>query len=111
MDKIGIKRRGIWIALVIAAVMSAAAFTQAPTPTPYVNASAVPRLVIRNGVMTWVNTQAFKPVPSALLKQGESVCRIFDTPTQKYRAAGYHPRALNAEGKPFPGGGYFCVKK
>jgi hypothetical protein len=71
----------------------------------------VPRLEVRNGVMTWVNTDAFKPIPAALLKQGEVVCRIFDTPTQKYRPAGYHPRALNAEGKPFPGGGFFCVKK
>jgi hypothetical protein len=71
----------------------------------------VPRLELRNGVMTWVNASAFKPIPAALLKQGEAVCRIFDTPTQKHRPAGYHPRALNAEGKPFPGGGYLCVKK
>jgi hypothetical protein len=71
----------------------------------------VPRLELRNGIMTWVNAKAFKPIPAALLKQGEAVCRIFDTPTQKHRPAGYHPRALNAEGKPFPGGGYLCVKK
>lgn len=71
----------------------------------------VPRLEIRNGVMTWVNARAFKPIPAALLKQGEAVCRIFDTANQKHRPAGYHPRALNAEGKPFPGGGYLCVKK
>ena len=90
----------------MAFIASASAQNMRAVPDP-----TVPRLVIQNGVMTWVNTRAFKPVPSALLKQGESVCRIFDTPTQKYRAAGYHPRALNAEGKPFPGGGYFCVKK
>lgn len=93
--------------LVVAALMAGSSVHVAAAP----NDPNVPRLVMRNGVMTWVNTRAFQPVPAALLKQGEAVCRIFDTPTQKYRPAGYHPRALNAEGKPFPGGGYFCVKK
>lgn len=73
--------------------------------------ASVPRLEIRNGVMTWVNTRAFLPVPAALAKQGDTVCAVFDSPTRRHRAAGYHPRALNAQGKPFPGGGYFCVPK
>jgi hypothetical protein len=105
-----IKRQvGFWVVKVsavgaLSAMLSLHAAAAPRDPT-------VPRLEIRNGVMTWVNANAFKPIPAALLKQGEAVCRIFDTPTQKHRPAGYHPRALNAEGKPFPGGGYLCVKK
>lgn len=100
---------GLWIAKVsmvtVLITMLSARATAAPSDPD------VPRLEIRNGVMTWVNAKAFKPIPAALLKQGEAVCRIFDTATQKHRPAGYHPSALNAEGKPFPGGGYLCVKK
>lgn len=105
------KRRDLWFAWVTAAMMSAVVVAQAPKPTPAPSSksSAVPRLVIRNGVMTWTNAKAFQPVPASLVEQGATVCRIFNTPARQYRAAGYHSQALNVQGKPFPGGGYYCI--
>ena len=76
----------------------------APSDTP-------PQIVIRNDVRTWDHPGAFGPVPESLLERGQSVCGALDTDKVKYQARGYHPSALNLEGKAFPGGGYYCVPR
>ena len=54
----------------------------------------------------WDRPGAFGPVPANLQAQGDAACRAggFN------RAIGYHPSALNLDGKPIAGGGYFCAR-
>ena len=55
--------------------------------------------------VAWDRPSAFGPVPENLQEKGDSICK-----KGKYeRAVGYHPRALDLEGKPIPDGGYFCT--
>jgi len=60
-----------------------------------------------NGVeyLTWVRVSSFGPVPEALQAVGHLRCMKLGT---SLRAVGYHPRALDLQGKPTPGGGFFC---
>lgn len=70
-----------------------------------------PRLVIKNNVASWDNSAAFGPVPAELLQAGQRVCMKLDTKDAQYKAGGYHSGALDVDGKPIRGGGYYCVKK
>ncbi|MBK5913636.1 hypothetical protein [Rhodocyclus purpureus] len=62
-------------------------------------------------VIAWDNPSAFGPVPAALAAKGQAVCGSLDTEKMKFEAIGYHPHAKDVNGKPFDGGGYFCVRK
>ena len=68
-----------------------------------------PQIVVRNDVRTWDNPGAFGPVPDNLKEAGAKVCATLDTDKTKHEARGYHSKAMNLEGKPFAGGGYYCV--
>ncbi len=69
-----------------------------PGPVP-------PRLnSLREGDLTWDNPGAFGPVPARLQAIGDSTCLDFGFT----HADGYHPDALDVNGKPFDGGGFFC---
>ncbi len=68
-----------------------------------------PRIVVRNDVRTWDNPGAFGPVPDSLKETAAKVCGTLDTDKAKHEARGFHSRALNLEGRPFAGGGYYCV--
>ncbi len=54
----------------------------------------------------WDRPGAFGPVPANLQAQGDAGCQAGGFT----RAIGYHPGALNLEGKPIAGGGYFCAR-
>lgn len=72
-------------------------------------AETPPRIVVRNDVKTWDNPGAFGPVPESLAVVAAQVCATLDTDKVKHKALGYHARAQDLEGKPFPTGGYYCV--
>ncbi|CAK0745049.1 hypothetical protein CCP3SC15_1350005 [Gammaproteobacteria bacterium] len=69
-----------------------------PDPVP-------PRLVLNeNKVPTWDRPNAFGAVPDELKAKGDEVCKSAGAK----EATGYHANALNLNGKPFQGGGFFC---
>lgn len=55
--------------------------------------------------LTWDRPWAFGQVPEELKASGDISCMKTGI---NMRATGYHPRALDRQGKPTPGGGYFC---
>lgn len=55
--------------------------------------------------LTWDRPWAFGKVPEELKASGDISCMKTGI---NMRATGYHPRALDRQGKPTPGGGYFC---
>jgi len=70
-----------------------------------------PQIVIRDDVKIWDNPGAFGPVPQELQSAAESACTSLNTDKLTFEPKGYHAQALNLEGKPFNGGGYYCVPK
>lgn len=68
-----------------------------------------PQIVVRNDIKTWDKPTAFGPVPEELKERAASTCASLDTEKVKHEARGFHSGALNLEGKPFKGGGYYCV--
>ena len=55
--------------------------------------------------LTWDRPLAFGKVPEELKASGDISCMKTGI---NMRATGYHPRALDRQGKPTSGGGYFC---
>lgn len=70
-----------------------------------------PQLSKRGDLIAWSNAGAFGPVPAALAHAGDARCAVLDTSKVKYRAIGYHWQALDLNGRPLPGGGYYCVPR
>lgn len=71
-----------------------------------------PRLVKDGeGKVIWNNSALFGPVPAELLAAGTKNCSQLDSKDAKHEARGYHAKALSLDGRPFVGGGYFCVQK
>lgn len=60
---------------------------------------------------SWDNPSAFGPVPADLAQTAQKVCSELDAKDVQYKATGYHSEAQDLDGKPVPGGGYFCVRK
>ncbi len=54
---------------------------------------------------------AFGPIADSDFARGESACASLNRHDIQYKAIGYHPKALDIDGKPFAGGGFYCVKK
>ncbi len=77
----------------------------AATPPRIVADQADPKKLI------WDNPGAFGPVPQSELARGEKSCSALDKDNLKFYPKGYHPRAENFQGKPFAGGGFYCVAK
>lgn len=73
-------------------------------------ADVPPKIIIKDDVRTWDNPGAFGPVPAELKDNGQKVCQTLDTDKAKHEVRGYHAKALNLEGQPFAGGGYYCVR-
>lgn len=69
-----------------------------------------PKLVTTSDGTTWDNPAAFGPVPASLAAAGAKVCDSLNTKDLKFVARGYHSKALDLNGRPFPSGGYFCVR-
>jgi hypothetical protein len=81
-------------------------------PTPSANEGAVPpRLVFKDSAKTWDNASYFGLVPAALAAKGAATCATLNNQNAKYVATGYHSRALDVDGNPFAGGGYYCVQQ
>lgn len=55
-------------------------------------------------VSYWDDPAAFGKVPPELKATGDKNCQAIGG----IEAIGYHPKAQDAQGKPIPGGGYFC---
>lgn len=96
----------------LAAVMLAAAVLVASCTTPLrpsaTEATAPPRLITLDGKAAWDNPAAFGPVPEELLATATAVCSALNTRWRTYRARGYHSRALDPYGNPFPRGAFYC---
>ncbi len=86
-------------------------FPMTPAQPGAVYGEVPPRLVMRDGFRVWNDPSAFGPVPLALQKTGDEVCATMNAPDKKYVARGYHPKAIDADGVEFQGGGYYCVAK
>ncbi|WMP17974.1 hypothetical protein [Thiothrix lacustris] len=52
----------------------------------------------------WDKPSAFGPVPANLQTVGNAACQAIGFA----KASGYHPSALDVEGKAIAGGGFFC---
>lgn len=73
--------------------------------------STAPKIVNKDGVPTWNNPSLFGPVPVALAAKGAAACAALNNKDQQFEERGYHSRALDINGNPFPAGGYYCVRK
>ena len=100
----------IWLtpaAILIFAGCAAPAFADRPFSEPAPQMTVDPN---NNMSMVWANLGAFGSVPAADVARGATICSRLDTPTERYVARGYHPRALDANGAPYNGGGFNCVR-
>lgn len=70
-----------------------------------------PRLTERNKVIAWDRGDAFGPVPLRLASLAAVHCASLDTRDVKWQPEGFHAKALDLDGKPFVGGGYFCKSR
>lgn len=100
------KSRLILSSSIIAATLAAGCVIAPPGPGD--KPGAVPPRIVTNDAKqkTWDNPGAFGPVPAELKAKGDAVCAPLNA-----MALGYHPQAQDESGKPFPGGGYYCVLK
>lgn len=94
------------------ALLAGAAFLTGCASTPgYFEAKTAPKIIVKDGKNVWDNVAYFGQVPLRLAGKGEQTCATMNTDKAKYIAKGYHSKALNMDGVPFPGGGYYCVIK
>jgi hypothetical protein len=70
-----------------------------------------PKLIMKDNAKSWDNAGNFGPVPAALAAKGSTTCATLNTMEAKFVATGYHSKALDVDGKPFMGGGYYCVRQ
>lgn len=68
-----------------------------------------PRMVRYDGVVVWDNPAAFGPVPAALMPLGNKTCSALNTRQLEFGPTGYHPLAVDLNGKPFSDGGFYCT--
>jgi len=66
-----------------------------------------PRMVRGSTGLYWDNPRAFGGVPTSLQATGDDICRSLGFE----QANGYHPKALDVNGRPIDGGGYFCASR
>ncbi len=71
-------------------------------------AEEAPRLTERNKTIAWDRGDVFGPVPLRLASLAAINCASLDTRDVKWQPEGFHARAMDLDGKPFAGGGYFC---
>lgn len=74
--------------------------------------SVPPQLKLRsNGTPIWVHAGSFGPIHSGDEQHAQAVCAKLETSKQEFVARGYHSKALDSEGVPYPQGGYYCVAR
>lgn len=69
--------------------------------------SEPPRMVLRDGQLTWDRPGAFGAVPAAQTERAVKQCQQFASTA---KPLGYHPKALDAQGKVLPEGGFLCAE-
>lgn len=83
-----------------------------PLPIGESPAAQPPRLIRdENGQVGWDNPKAFGRLPGSQVRAGLAACRTMNTFSVKYVPIGYHAQAMDLNGNPIPGGGFFCVPK
>ena len=87
---------GLSLAVSACAIYPSVGSEQSATP---------PRIVVKDGAKVWDNPGLFGPVPADVAAKGAQVCGANN------EARGYHAKALDANGNPFTGGGFYCVPK
>lgn len=71
--------------------------------------SPAPALVETKNGLSWTNIPSFGAVPESVSSRGNEVCRsAFESTGKTYAAVGYHPDAIDVNGQPIIGGGFFC---
>lgn len=102
-----LQRLGLGLAMVtlLSACSTGVLIGEKPTEPP-------PQVVFLGAVnekgveyLTWDRPWAFGKVPEELKVSGDISCMKTGI---NMRATGYHPRALDRQGRPTAGGGYFC---
>jgi hypothetical protein len=73
-------------------------------------AKTSPKLVVRDGLLGWDKPNLFGKVPDDLKANGIAVCSKLNSQGVTYRPLAYHPTALDQQGRPIDGGGFFCVQ-
>lgn len=61
--------------------------------------------------LMWDKPEAFGPVPLSQRPEGKAVCSRLHHDDVDYIVVGFHPNAIDIDGKPFPDGAYFCLPK
>ena len=70
-----------------------------------------PKIIVKKDKKIWDNVSYFGKVPLSLTDKATAACATMNTEKVIYVAKGYHSKALNEDGTPFPAGGYYCVAK
>ena len=60
---------------------------------------------------TWENPESFGPIPANELDRGRVICSTLDKDDLRFEPKGFHPRAIDLDGKQFVGGGFLCLPK
>ena len=66
-----------------------------------------PRIVLRDGRPGWDRPGAFGAIPAALQERAQQEC---SRQGSAMKPLGFHPGALDAQGKVVPNGGFLCVE-
>ncbi|MBF0610387.1 MAG: hypothetical protein G8345_02015 [Magnetococcales bacterium] len=97
-----------WMGMLVAGmVLSGCLYSGALVGPGDVEGTTPPRLTINsNKEHVWDNPGNFGPVPAHKKAEADQICRS----AGGSRATGYHSKAMDEKGVPYPGGGYYCVK-
>lgn len=81
------------------------------TPHPGVAEGGIaPRIELdKHHVPLWRNVESFGPVRTGDAEHASAVCATLNSDNQVFEPRGYHSRAIDVNGVPFAGGGYYCV--
>ena len=81
-----------------------------PALSPTMEEGTLAKWLVKEGdSWAWDRPGAFGPVPQALASAGARVCGSLDKNGTHWKPTGYHAHAEDGLGRPFDGGGYFCV--
>jgi hypothetical protein len=67
--------------------------------------SAAPKLIEDSDGARWNDCSKFGPVPPSRQEEGDALCKAAGF----NHAAGFDPKACDAQGRRFSGGGFYCV--
>ena len=74
--------------------------------TGFVPQDPPPRMISENGIQGWDSPRSFGLLAENQIVQANAACLKADA---RLRAVAFHPRALDLQGRPLPGGAVFCA--